>query len=172
MTNKERRKPEVGLGGLFTGLGNFLDLVSQLAETGEEIRRQGEVRDPSGQVRGVYGFSVRMGMGGQPVIEHFGNIRESRKGPVVAEVREPLVDVLEEEGYIRVIAELPGVEEKSVHLGVKGDILEISAEGKDRKYHKEVLLPTVVEAAPRETSYRNGILEVKLVKAQGPKSGG
>ena len=75
-----------------------------------------------------------------------------------------LVDVLDEGDRVVVLAELPGVAEKDIHLEVKYDILELTAEARNRKYSKEVLLPSEVEADTMESSYRNGILEIKLRK--------
>jgi len=83
---------------------------------------------------------------------------------VVAEVREPIVDIFDEEDLVLVLAELPGVEEGDIHLEVKDDILNLTAEGKDRKYSKEVLLPSVVDADTMESTYKNGVLEIKLIK--------
>lgn len=167
--SKRRKEPreeiEFSLGGLFKGLGGLFDLVSKMAEEGkEEYSRSGEVEALGGKMKGVYGFSIKMGLGGKPVIEQFGNIRATEEGTVVAEVREPLVDVLDEGERVVVIAELPGVEEKDIHLEVKDDILELTAEASDRKYSKEVLLPSPVDADSIESSYKNGILEIKLRK--------
>lgn len=156
---------ELGLGGLLKGIGSLLDLVSRMAEEGkEEHTRSGELEALGGKLKGVYGLSVRMGLGGQPVIEQFGNIQETESGTVVAETREPLVDVLDEEDRVVVIVELPGVEEDDIQVKVEGDILEVSASTRDRRYEKEVLLPSAVDAGSLERPYRNGVLEITLVK--------
>ncbi|MFH1140867.1 MAG: archaeal heat shock protein Hsp20 [Chloroflexota bacterium] len=156
---------EISFGGLFKGVGSLLDLVSKMAEEGqEETSASGEVETAGGKVKGVYGFSVRVGLGGKPVIHSFGNIRETEKGPVVTETREPLVDVLDEGDHLTVVAEVPGVEEKNVQLKVEGDILEIVAASKDRKYEKQVLLPYPVDSGSVKSSYRNGVLEVSVTK--------
>lgn len=165
----KRKEPgegiEFSVGGLFKGLGGLFDLVSKMAEEGkEEYTRSGEIRGPGDKVKGVYGFSVKIGLGGKPIIEQFGNIRATEEGPVVAEVREPLVDVLDEGDHLVIIAELPGVEANDIHVEVKEDILALTAEGKDRKYSKEVLLPSPVDADTMVSSYKNGILEIKLRK--------
>jgi len=156
---------EVGLGGLFKGLGGLFDVVSKMAEEGKQERssiRETEIM--GGKGKAVYGFSVKMGTGGKPVIEQFGNLQATDKGTVVAEVREPLVDVLDEGERLLVIAELPGVGVKDIQIKIKEDILELTAERADRKYSKEVLLPSPVDASTMEQSYKNGILEIKLMK--------
>jgi len=173
---KEEKKAKVefdfGLGGLFKGIGGLFDLVSRMTEEGkEEYTRTGEIKGLGDKAKGIYGFSIKMGIGGQPTVEQFGNIKKTEKGSVeVAEVREPIVDVFDEGDYLMVIAELPGVEESNIHLEIRGDILSLKAEGKDKKYTKEVLLPSEVETNSMETQYKSGILEMKLRKKT-PKSG-
>jgi len=172
MSEKKREtKQEVtfdlGFGGLFKGLGNFLDLLSEMVETGEEeVSRTGEfkVKGLGDKARGVYGFTVRTGIGGIPQVEHFGNIRTTDEGPMVAEVREPLVDLFDEEEEILIVGELPGVDEEEIHIEVQDDILSLETTG-ERKYAKEVLLPEAVDAATLRKTYRNGILELRLKKA-------
>lgn len=157
----------LGLGGLFKGVGSLLDIVTKMAEEGkDETSRTGAVEAMGGKAKGVYGFTVRVGLGGKPVVEQFGNIRETPSGAVVTETREPLVDVLDEGEHILVIAEMPGIEASDVHVKVAGDILEIAASRGARQYHKEVLLPTAASPENVATSYRNGILEVRLAKVQ------
>jgi HSP20 family molecular chaperone IbpA len=78
--------------------------------------------------------------------------------------REPIVDVFEEEDYLRVMAELPGVEENEISLNVEDNTLTISTDTSAKTYFKEVKLPTPVKKKAVEYTYRNGILEVKLMK--------
>jgi HSP20 family protein len=159
---------DLGFGGLFKGLGDFIDLLGDMIETGEEeVTRSGEfrVKGLGDKARGVYGFSVRTGIGGIPQVERFGNIRTTEEGPVVAEVREPLVDVFDEEQEIVIVAELPGVAEEEVHIEIQDDILSLETTG-ERKYAKEILLPEPVDAATLQKAYKNGILELRLAKSQ------
>lgn len=159
----------LSLGGLFKGLGNFIELANKLAEEGEELKggKEFTFKTPGGKEgRGVFGFSVRtMEGGGRPIVKTFGNIKKTPKGPVVEEVRGPLVDVFDEQGEIRVIAELPGVSEEEVTVDLKGDILNLKAEGKAHKYAKEVLLPAKVKEESLQKSFHNGVLELRLQKA-------
>lgn len=155
----------LSLGGLFKGMGSLVDLLAKMeAEGEEEYSRSGEVKSRGGKVKGVYGFSIRMGLGGKPVIEPFGNVQETALGPAIAETREPLVDVLEEERQVVVIAEMPGVDAGDIQVQLEGDILELSAATGQRRYAKEVLLPAPGEPGGLKFSYRNGILEVRVPK--------
>ncbi|MGA9351842.1 MAG: archaeal heat shock protein Hsp20 [Anaerolineae bacterium] len=176
MTEKKKRETkkeeearvsfDLGFGGLFKGLGDFIDLLGEMIETGEEeVTRTGDfrIKGLGDKARGVYGFSVRTGIGGIPQVERFGNIRTTEEGPVVAEVREPLVDLFDEEQEIVVVAELPGVAEEEVHIGIQDDILSLETTG-ERKYAKEILLPEPVDATTLQKAYKNGILELRLKK--------
>ena len=157
---------DLGLGGLFKGIGNLVDLVSAMSEAGENItNRSGEINLGQGDdVRAVYGFTMRTGLGGIPRVESFGNVRETDEGPTVSEVREPLVDVFDEGESILVVSELPGVATEDIAVSVQGDVLAITTNGK-RKYAKEVLLPAPVISEEMSTSYNNGVFEVRLRKA-------
>lgn len=158
---------DLGFGGLFKGLGDLIDLVSNLSDTeAGEKSQSGEfqVNGLGEKARGVYGFSVRTGIGGAPHVEQFGNIRKTDSGPVVAEVREPLVDVFDEGPEIVIVVELPGVTESSIQVELKDDVLAIETSG-ERKYAKEILLSTAAEAGSLQKTYTNGILELRLKKA-------
>jgi HSP20 family protein len=158
---------DLGFGELFKGLGNFIDLLTEMAEKGEsEVSRTGEIKfKGSEKLRGIYGFTVRTGIGGMPQVERFGNIRETDEGPVVAEAREPLVDTFDEGESILVVVELPGVSDGEIQVEAKDDILTLSTTG-ERKYAKEILLPSRVDSATLKKSYKNGILELRFTKAR------
>jgi HSP20 family protein len=117
----------------------------------------------------VYGYSLKIGPDGKPEIREFGNIKKSLKGPQVKEEREPLVDIVDAEGEIRVVAELPGVEKTDIKLHGTEDSLEISVDTEQSKYYKEVDLPAKVKVKEAKSFYKNGVLEVVLPKAETPK---
>jgi len=161
---------DLGLGGIFKGIGNLIDLATELAEKAPDgVVKEGEIGDDKG-LKAVYGFSVKVGSGGRPVIQQFGNVREEAKGPVVDEVREPMVDIFDEGDFVLVVAEMPGVSDSDVKHEIKGDILILSGETGDRKYYKELLLPASIDEGKTSYSNRNGILEIKLWKAEQSKA--
>ena len=89
--------------------------------------------------------------------------KKERKKEVTpeAEEREPLVDLFDEKGSLRVVAELPGTEKKNIKLKLEKNKLIIST--KDKKYYKEIELPSKVKLT-KNFSYKNGVLEVNLKK--------
>jgi len=118
----------------------------------------------------VYGYSMKIGPDGKPDIREFGNIKKGLKGtPQVKEEREPLVDVIDSNSDIRVVVELPGVEKSDIKLHGTESTLEINVDVPQCKYYKEVQLPVQVRVKEAKSSYKNGVLEVILPKAEAPK---
>ena len=118
----------------------------------------------------VYGYSMKIGPDGKPDIREFGNVKPTRNGlPKVQEEREPLVDIIETNGEIHIVAELPGVDKNDIKLSGTEDSLTISVDSPKRKYYKEVTLPTKVKVREAESTYKNGVLEVTLPKIKDMK---
>lgn len=172
MVKRQSRKvsteePVMGLSGFFGGLGTLLEKLGELAETGGELRKTGEIRGKDDKLRGVFGFNIKVGLGDEGIkIEPFGNVRKDKETgrPVVQEVREPMVDVFDEDDHVLVVAEMPGIGEKDFRIELKDDILTLSATQGDKKYHKEVLLPRSFTPGQMSHTCHNGILRVTLTK--------
>jgi HSP20 family protein len=113
----------------------------------------------------IRGFSIRIGPDGRPEIREFGT------KPLIKEMgveeRKPLVDVIETDNEIQVIAEMPGVKKEDIELKATERSLEIKAEGETRKYHEVVSLPADVDPDSAKARYNNGVLEVILQKKAG-----
>jgi HSP20 family protein len=116
----------------------------------------------------VYGYSVKIGPDGKPEIREFGNVKPTPRGlPQVQEEREPLVDIVETNGEIHIVAELPGVDKKDIKLSGTEESLTIEVDNPQRKYYKEVKLPAKVKVREAKTAYKNGVLEVTFPKLTG-----
>jgi len=175
MTEKEKKEEKEGLefdfdmgkvrlGGIFKGFSDLINLADKVTKEAGEIKKVGEIKGLPKDAKGIYGFSIKTLVGGKPLVETFGNIKKTAKGPVVEEIREPIVDVFDEKDHILVIAELPGVSVENIKINLEGDILKLSAENNERKYAKEVLLPSKGKKESMKSSYKNGMLEIKLEK--------
>ena len=91
------------------------------------------------------------------------------------------VEVSETEGEIEVKASLPGVKPEEVEITVQNDVLTIKAEHKDTSeekkrdyyrreirygaFHRSMSLPVSVDSDKAEAKYENGVLRLKLPKA-------
>jgi len=123
----------------------------------------------------VYGYSMSIGPDGKPNVQEFGNVKPSRRPGAFGieqpalepkETREPLVDVINEQAQVRVVAELPGVEKSAIKTSINEDTLTIKVDSPTQKYYKEVQLPTGVDPDSTKASYNNGVLEITLRKMQ------
>jgi len=115
----------------------------------------------------VYGYSMKIGPDGKPEIQEFGNLKKGLKGPPeVKEEREPLVDIMETNDDVHVVVELPGVEKTDIKLHGTEDELTISVDTPQYKYFKEITLPMKVKVKEANSTYKNGVLEVVLPKAE------
>jgi HSP20 family protein len=143
----------------------------------------------------VYGFSLRVGPDGKPVVQEFGNTSKARKmAPAQPQAasssrgrswaaeddeetegpqgREPLTDIIDCGDTIAVTVELPGVEKDNIKLEIADMLLTIKVDNEDRRYFKEVQLPAPVKEEAAKASYKNGILDITLTKKVPPKKKG
>lgn len=184
----EKKKYDFGIGGKLNIFGLKIDLEKLLSEGGvekgikgleelrERLKKMGgkEVLSDEEWRRGgvsVGGYVRTSGIFGERKYDL--GVKERKiyrpkpgvKVPEKVEIREPLIDIFYEDGEIKVIAEMPGVEEKDIKISIEGKKLTLSAEGGRRKYQKEVELDYPVKSEI-EKRYRNGILEVTLTKKE------
>jgi HSP20 family molecular chaperone IbpA len=78
---------------------------------------------------------------------------------------EPLIDILEEETEIIVVAEFVGFKRENLRANVKNQRLTLSADTLDRKYYKSLNLPKRVIPNTIRMTHKNGVLEIRLKKA-------
>lgn len=82
----------------------------------------------------------------------------------------PLIDILEDDNDIYVVAEFAGFNRENLRIDLKEQKLTLSAEALDRKYHKSLNLPRRVIPSTLCTTYKNGVLEIRLKKAANEKA--
>ena len=167
-SNKEKVvKNSFNLGGLLGGLGGLIEKLGELAEAGEELSKSGEIKDASGKIHGIYGINIKTAIGDQGQtelkVEPFGNVRRDSDASHRGEdVREPLVDIHEEDDCVLVLVELPGVAKENVELKAADGRLDLSAQRGKTTYRKEIELPN--NCSPEKMSWEcsNGILKVRF----------
>ena len=97
----------------------------------------------------------------------------------------PALDITEDEHAFFVTAELPGLKKEEVQIGLENGVLSISGEkkqeteSKDKNwhrmerrfgaFHRAVTLPAGVEADKVEATFENGVLTVRVPKADAVK---
>lgn len=159
---------KLSLAGIFDGIEKLASLAEKVEKAGGEIKKFGEIKGLGGKegARGVYGFTIRTGIGKKGVrLEPFGNIRATKEGAEVTKAREPIADVFDEQDHVLVIVELPGIDESTINLTIKEDVLILEAGSDERKYAKEILLPAKIDSESKEMKFQNGVLELKFKKS-------
>ncbi len=168
MAEGNRRRRRTSWDDLF---GSFDEEFEDMRRRMDELLEQytsGKLDPGMGQPM-IYGFSMRMGPDGKPRIQEFGNAAPETMEE--GSIREPLTDIIEEKGQIRVIVELPGVEHRDIQLNAEDGMLDIEVNREDRKFSKKVDLPAAVDPDSAKASYKNGVLEVTLKKVAPKKRG-
>lgn len=72
------------------------------------------------------------------------------------------VDVHETESVVRVVADLPGVEQDDIDLRCDGEVLTITVENARRHVQERITLPARVDEHSASATFKNGILEVEF----------
>ena len=96
--------------------------------------------------------------------------------------RNLFIDIAETDKEIIATAEMPGLEKGDIKVNLTENRLEISADTKHEKekkekdyiykerynesYYRSVYLPSMVDPNNSKASYNNGILEIKMPKAE------
>jgi HSP20 family molecular chaperone IbpA len=148
------------VGQFIPGLGG---IIKALEASSPEFRQR--IADTDAEIK----HRIDVGWSSKPVVDYHVSTRPMRRGvgkPTArtdsvrmpeAPFREPIVDVLDGNGCMTVIAELPGVSEDELNVKLDESDLEITA----GRFSKRITLPRAVKEIV-DKSYKNGILQIKL----------
>ncbi len=166
---RRRRREEWEPFDVFGREFDFIDeIFERMVRDIEELFRRFERGE--GEIKPIVrGFSIRIGPDGKPEIKEFGTKPEIREAGV--EERKPLIDVIETDEEVQVIAEMPGVSKDDIELNATERELEIKAESENRRYYERVELPCEVIPDSAKARYNNGVLEVVFKKKYPEKKG-
>jgi len=97
----------------------------------------------------------------------------------------PRVDINEEKERYLVRADLPGMTKDDINVSIEGDTLIISGEKKEERkkeegayshlertygsFQRSFTLPEHIDKEKVDASYKNGVLELSLLKKEGPE---
>ena len=99
----------------------------------------------------------------------------------------PCVDIEEDGKHLRVVAEVPGIDEKDLKVTLEGNMLIISGEKKEEKtekdaakryvvsersfgsFYRSVALPEDIITDSVKAKFKNGILTVEMEKSEQAK---
>jgi HSP20 family protein len=114
-----------------------------------------------------------------------GNIWDSSKPYTIDTILVPHTDIYEENDQLVMKTELPGINKEDVNITLQGDRLTIKAEKKETmvedsacytrerqygQYIRSVTLPFTVKEDEISATFENGILELRLSRAEESKA--
>jgi len=112
-----------------------------------------------------YGYTMTVGPDGKPSVQEYGNVKPEHLP--ISNTREAIVDTIvdQKEKVVKLIVEMPGVEKTDVKILVDKNVVDISAEHGEKKYHCKVPLQHKVDENSAKASYKNGVLEIVFKQA-------
>ncbi len=112
----------------------------------------------------------------------FDDLIESPAGslgaPALAATAWPQLEIEQKDDEIRVVAELPGVDEKDVELTIEDGVLSLSGEKRSERkdesgysersygrFERRIALPTNIDEDKCQADFKNGVLTVTIPRA-------
>jgi HSP20 family protein len=148
-----------------------IDPIHSMDEIFDHLSKvMGTSMENLGQHSFIYGFSVTHRPGEDPEIREFGNIPTFEQIEAGSrhylDIRKPLIDILETEDTVHVVAELPGIEKENILLNATDLILDIETIDGNPKYSERVEMPVKVDPQSAKATYKNGVLEVTFKRLE------
>jgi HSP20 family protein len=150
----------------------FNDIYIELEKFGDliddTIQKAFETSSEKAQVHRsrIKSFFIRIGPDQKMRIQELNKRKLQPKKTKKLKEPEPLMDLIENDEALVVLAALPGVKGDAFNLRATKNRLTISVDTSNFKYHKELKLPSKVDAKSARASYKNGVLKVKLRKVK------
>jgi HSP20 family protein len=156
-----------GLGGLLKTLKKSPAFKDKMEEINDELERKfKDTPLKKSDLKTSYGFSMKSPGGSRsdggrekPFKAH----KTERKSSAPREQKEWPADIFDEEDHIKIIVEMPGVDEKEIKVNLEHDVLTISTNNVKRKYTHNLKLPCSPKGKITKI-YKNGILEISVKK--------
>jgi len=103
-------------------------------------------------------------LGVKPRLTRVTSARRKLVRPLIVNprVKRPLVDVMVENNKVKILAEMPGVEQEDIKINVSASELVISAEHGETRFYERILLPALVFPQVQDFYYINGVLSFSL----------
>lgn len=134
----------------------MLDAHFQEFEKGDRLEPDNEFRPR------VYGFTLEFGPEGKAKFAELAG-KPSIQKPT-PKVHDPFVEVINGKDQVTLITEVPGVDQKHLHLKPYAKQVSMRVSDPDRMLSKTIALPMEVDPESMSYSLKNGILEITLKK--------
>jgi HSP20 family protein len=158
---RRRKKKGPWFSDIYEELEKLGDLIDETVQKAFENSEKTPVRRNR-----IQGFSIKIGPDGKPRIHEFNSRQPRQNEPEIGDDPEPLVDFIEEENKLVVLAALQGVKKDEIDLRITENCLTVSVDAADFEWYNELKLPTKVDPKSARASYKNGVLEIKINKVE------
>jgi len=142
----------------------FQDEISRMMDEVSKMYGEGSPKKPF-----FKGFKVGMNPDGSPHIEEFSPPKKKAKPAHVALERKPCTDVLESDQDIAVTLEIPDVSRDQIDVRVTEKRMIVEVNDQKNPYRKVVEFSSPVEPEKTTATYKNGILDVVILKKDSGK---
>ena len=118
----------------------------------------------------IYLYDVTFDTDNNPLIHEFGQFKPQTQTHDkeltfnIQAKKEPLIDILTRSDLIQVVVDLPGVKKQDIHLQVTKTVLTIEINSPHSHYLKKIDLPAAIDSTHASSTFKNGVLAVKLPK--------
>ena len=173
MNKPHQDDSDTRLSGVLGMIEKLVKLADDLQNAQGELNREGEI-DLGKNSKAAYHFRVRT-LGDlkresskpdfKPFEKSASPKKKSTDAPRITSA-EPETDVFIEGNTVVIYAQLSGVSESDIMLDAHIDRIEIHAKSASMRYEKNISLPAPVQPETLVTSYKNGILEIRLTIQQ------
>lgn len=144
------------------GVRSLLDALQSAVDDEQPAERTVRFGTSGEAVDGVVGIRVQTGIAGATVTAREASGPLSPDAEDAEAVRRPVVDVHDDGGQVRVVAEMPGVGAEDLDLTVEADKLVLSADTERRRYWRAVSLPRPVVGEEAVVSVDEGLVEIAV----------
>jgi HSP20 family molecular chaperone IbpA len=118
----------------------------------------------------TYSINIRVGENGVPSAMQPPADGRNAQRSLRSEARDPMIEVVERDGSITVIAEVTGIDRNALRVRATPRTLEVCSTGNGKAVDRisVINLPKETDPASATARYRNGVLEITVDKGKGP----
>lgn len=173
MNKQQKDDSTAGLGGVLSAIEKLAKLADDLQQAQGELNREGEVVLGK-NAKASYHFRVRTlgdlkrdsSKSDFKPFEKAASPKSPKSKPTDFQTDtpiEPETDVFIEGDFVVIYAQLPGVSESDISIDAHTDRLTLRAKSASAFYQKSLQLPELIRPESLVKSYKNGILELRLI---------
>jgi len=160
--------------------GDLMQELDQIRKVVESRELKGKWNDRQIDKSGVKGYVIQVRFRPDQPLEPFDPyepINPWKRPPMpqrelitpespFKEIREPLTDVFEEEGSVKVYVQLPGGKREDIQLNVTEGNVEVKA----KNFYRMISIPRNLDIERASSNFKNAVLTITIPKKESPEN--